>query len=167
MCYLLLVDTGNALTHHYLSLLSLVYRPLEGNLAKVGSEPTSKLDLSLKMAFAKTTVTYGGPVLPDEFSILHSYGEVEGARKLCPGVYIGGSEELMHQVRNSQSGFDPQQALFVKGHAAWVPGQLQREINKGKKNQRRTVVKAADIALARNPIYPNRDAIVNPKEGGR
>mmetsp|Transcript_20069 Transcript_20069/g.25865 ORF Transcript_20069/g.25865 Transcript_20069/m.25865 type:complete len:87 (-) Transcript_20069:37-297(-) len=26
---------------------------------------------------------------------------------------------------------DPHKALFVKGHASWVPGQLQREIQKG------------------------------------
>lgn len=102
---------------------------MEGDLSKVGSEPGSKLDLSLKMAFTKARVTYGGPVLTDEFSILHSFGEVEGARKLCPGVYIGGSEELMNEVRINR--FDPTHALFVKGHAAWVPGQLKREISKG------------------------------------
>jgi len=107
----------------------VINRPMEGDLSKVGSEPGSKLDLSLKMAFSKARVTYGGPVLKEEFSILHSFGEVEGARKLCPGVYIGGSEELMNEVRINR--FDPRHALFVKGHAAWVPGQLQREINKG------------------------------------
>lgn len=111
-------------------LFCLLYRsPMEGDLSKVGSEPGSKLDLSLKMAFSKARVTFGGPVLKEEFSILHSFGEVEGARKLCPGVYIGGSEELMNEVRINR--FDPGHALFVKGHAAWVPGQLQREINKG------------------------------------
>jgi len=68
-------------------------------------------------------------VLTEEFSVLHSFGEVEGARKLCPGVYIGGSEELMAQVRSGA--MDPHHALFVKGHAAWVPGQLNREIGKG------------------------------------
>lgn len=107
----------------------VINRPLEGNLLKVGSEPTSKLDLSLKMAFKESSVTYGGPVLTEEFSVLHSFGEVEGARKLCPGVYIGGSEELMAQVRSGA--MDPRHALFVKGHAAWVPGQLNREIGKG------------------------------------
>jgi putative transcriptional regulator len=54
---------------------------------------------------------------------------VDGSKKLAPGVFIGGSEELMNEVRLNQ--FDPTKALFVKGHAAWVPGQLDREINKG------------------------------------
>mmetsp|Transcript_8709 Transcript_8709/g.18849 ORF Transcript_8709/g.18849 Transcript_8709/m.18849 type:complete len:396 (-) Transcript_8709:317-1504(-) len=107
----------------------VINRPMQGNLQKIGSEPTSKVDLSLKMAFKESSVTYGGPVLTEEFSVLHSFGEVEGARKLCPGVYIGGSEELMAQVRSGA--MDPHHALFVKGHAAWVPGQLNREIGKG------------------------------------
>jgi putative transcriptional regulator len=89
------------------------------------------LDLSIKLAFANSPVTYGGPVLLDEFAVLHGFGEVEGARKLCPGVYIGGSKELMNEVRTNPHRLDPSRALFVKGHAEWAPGQLQREISKG------------------------------------
>lgn len=107
----------------------VINRPMEGDLRKVASKPKAKLNLSLKMAFHNSRVAYGGPVLTDEFSVLHSFGEVEGARKLCSGVYIGGSEELMMQVR--LGAMDPNRALFVKGHAAWVPGQLNREIQKG------------------------------------
>lgn len=102
---------------------------MEGTLLNVASQQNSKLDLSLKMAFHNALVTYGGPVLTEEFSILHGYGEVEGSTKLCLGVYVGGSEELMNEVRINR--FDPTKALFVKGHAAWTPKQLQREINKG------------------------------------
>lgn len=87
------------------------------------------MDLSLKLAFNAAPVTYGGPVLTEEYSILHGFGEVEGSTKLCPGVYVGGSEELMNEVRINR--FDPKKALFVKGHAAWTPKQLQREISKG------------------------------------
>lgn len=107
----------------------VINRPMEGNLMKVASETESKVDLSLKLAFSKAPVTYGGPVLSEEYSILHGFGEVEGSRKLCPGVFVGGSEELMNEVRINR--FDPKNALFVKGHAAWVPGQLSREISKG------------------------------------
>jgi len=107
----------------------VINRPMDGNLLKIASEQESKLDLSLKLAFGSAPVTYGGPVLTEEYSILHGFGEVEGARKLCPGVFVGGSEELMNEVRIDR--FNPQKALFVKGHAAWVPGQLPREISKG------------------------------------
>lgn len=106
------------------------YRPLEGNLLKVATEQkVTNLDLSLKLAFGKSPVSYGGPVMSQEYSIIHGYGQVEGSSKLCPGVYVGGSEELMAEVRTSR--FNPRKALFVQGHAAWVPGQLSKEISKG------------------------------------
>jgi putative transcriptional regulator len=107
----------------------VINRPLDGNLNKIASEQASTLDLSLKLAFTKSPVTYGGPVLTEEFSVLHGFGEVEGSKKLTPGVFIGGSEELMNEVRINR--FDPSKALFIKGHAAWVPGQLDREVQKG------------------------------------
>jgi putative transcriptional regulator len=103
---------------------------MEGDLNTIATQqPNCKVDLSTKMAFSTSKVTYGGPVLADEFSILHSFGEVHGARKLCPGVYIGGCQELISQVRLNH--FSPEHALFCKGHAAWVPEQLEKEINKG------------------------------------
>jgi putative transcriptional regulator len=67
--------------------------------------------------------------LTEEFAVLHGFGHVEGSKKLAPGVFIGGSEELMTEVRINR--FDPLKALFIKGHAAWVSGQLEREIQKG------------------------------------
>ena len=87
------------------------------------------MDLSLKLAFNSATVTYGGPVLQEEYSVLHGYGNVDGSKKVAPGVFVGGSEELMKEVRKRN--LHPNDALFVKGHAAWVPNQLAREIAKG------------------------------------
>lgn len=102
---------------------------MDGDLLKIASERPTSLDLSLKLAFSGSRVTYGGPVLPEEFSILHGFGHVDGSTKLCAGVYVGGSEELMNQVRSQN--LSPQSCLFVQGHAAWVPGQLSKEIGKG------------------------------------
>jgi len=107
----------------------IINRPLDGNLLKIASEQQTNLDLSLKLAFTSSPVTYGGPVLTEEFAVLHGFGHVEGSKKLAPGVFIGGSEELMTEVRIAR--FDPRHALFIKGHAAWVSGQLEREIQKG------------------------------------
>lgn len=108
----------------------VINRPTtDGNLLKIASEQQTNLDLSLKLAFTSSPVTYGGPVLTEEFAVLHGFGHVEGSKKLAPGVFIGGSEELMTEVRASR--FDPRHALFIKGHAAWVSGQLEREIQKG------------------------------------
>jgi putative transcriptional regulator len=111
-------------------VLSLLFsRPMEGDLLKIASEQPNKLDLSVKLAFTTSPVTYGGPVATDEFTILHGFGEVEGSQKLCPGVYVGGSEELIDAVRLSD--LDAQNALFIKGRSSWVPGQLKSELSKG------------------------------------
>jgi len=107
----------------------VINRPLSGDLLKVASETASNVDLSLKMAFNSASVTYGGPVMEEEFSVLHGYAEVEGSKKVSQGVFVGGSEELMNEVRKHN--LDQKDALFVKGHAAWVPNQLSREVSKG------------------------------------
>lgn len=107
----------------------VINRPFPGNLVKISSDNDSNIDLSLKMAFSKATVAYGGPVMQDQFSTLHGFGEVHGSKKVCPGVFVGGSSQLMQEVRRNN--LNPTEVLFVKGHAAWVPGQLPREIEKG------------------------------------
>jgi len=106
----------------------VINRPFEEDVMKIASEQQTNLDISLKLAFTSSPVTYGGPVLTEDFSVLHGFGHVEGSKKIAPGVFIGGSEELMNEVRISR--FDPRHALFIKGHAAWVTGQLEREIQK-------------------------------------
>lgn len=107
----------------------VINRPFPGNLVKIASDTESNIDLSLKMAFSKAPVSYGGPVMQDQFSTLHGFGEVMGSKKVCPGVFVGGSSQLMQEVRRNN--LHPTEVLFVKGHAAWVPGQLSREIEKG------------------------------------
>jgi len=107
----------------------IINRPLGGDLNKIASETTSNVDLSLKLAFHSSAVGFGGPVMPEEYSIVHGYGEVEGSKKVSHGIYVGGSEELLNERRKNK--LQPSDALFVKGHAAWVPQQLEREISKG------------------------------------
>lgn len=105
-------------------------RPFSDNLLKTadGCEKCN-IDTTLKMVFSKAPASYGGPVMLDQFSTLHGYGEVDGSKKVCRGVFVGGSAALMTEV--NKKNMDPKEVLFVKGHAAWVPGQLSREIEKG------------------------------------
>ena len=67
------------------------HRPFSNNLNHIASATKSNVDLSLKLAFNSSPVTYGGPVMQEEYSILHGYGEVEGSKKVAPGVFVGGS----------------------------------------------------------------------------
>lgn len=112
----------------------VINRPVEGTLLQIASashsaESQGNLDKGLQMAFNAAKVSYGGPVMQEDYTILHGWGEVEGSKKVAPGVFVGGSSELAFEARRSN--FNPENALFTKGHAAWVPNQLQREINRG------------------------------------
>lgn len=107
----------------------VINRPLSGTLQQIANSSPSNIDTSLKLAFAPCKVSYGGPVMSQDFSILHNFGAVEGSKKVAPGVFVGGSRELMNEVRLRN--FRPEDALFVKGHASWQPGQLEKEIKRG------------------------------------
>ena len=111
------------------SLAIVINRPLPGTLVDIASGPEAHIDAGLRTAFNGAKVSYGGPVMQDEYSVLHGWGEVEGSKKVAPGVFVGGSSELAFEVRRNN--FDPTEALFIKGHAAWVPNQLNREILRG------------------------------------
>jgi len=106
----------------------VINRP-QGKLLEIANDQPSNVDTSLKLAFKNATVSYGGPVTPEEFSILHGFGQVQGSKRVGSGVFVGGSRVLKEEVRIRQ--FNPNDALFVHGHAAWVPQQLSREISKG------------------------------------
>jgi putative AlgH/UPF0301 family transcriptional regulator len=101
-----------------------------GGLAQVSANQGSVLDDQLLSAFPTTDVAYGGNVRMAEYSLLHGFGEVEGAKRVTPGVYFGGESALVNEVSNGR--FDPQNALFVKGKVTWSPGRLQAEIDSGK-----------------------------------
>lgn len=106
----------------------VINRP-QGKLFDIANEQPGNLDTSLKHTFKNATVSYGGPVIPEEFSALHGFGKVHGSKRVGSGVFLGGSQELQEEVRIGQ--FSPNNVLFVRGHAAWVPQQLSREIAKG------------------------------------
>merc|ERR1711982_157606 len=101
-----------------------INRPLPGDLVQVASETMSNIDQNLKMTFNEASVSYGGPVMEADYSVLHGYGEVEGSKKVAPGVFVGGSRELMGCLE--EKNVKQSEVLFVKGHAAWIPSQIER-----------------------------------------
>lgn len=107
----------------------VINRPLPGSLIDISGGTESHIDIGLRTAFNGSKVSYGGPVMQDEYSVLHGWGHVEGSKKVSPGIFVGGSSELAFEVRKNN--FDPADALFIKGHAAWIPNQLNREVKRG------------------------------------
>lgn len=65
-----------------------------------------------------------------EYSLLHGFGEIHGAKKIAPGVFFGGEHMLANEVMQGRC--DPDKALFVKGKCMWYPGRLEAEIESGK-----------------------------------
>ena len=73
-------------------------------------------------------MSYGGPVKEEDLAILHSNPYALGSTEVIPGVYVGGSEGLRKLVRRAE--WEPTKAMFARGRAEWIPGQLDREVRR-------------------------------------
>ncbi|GMI04022.1 hypothetical protein TrLO_g269 [Triparma laevis f. longispina] len=105
-------------------------RPLQGNLKEVVRRGGNvNVGMGMQSAFGGSRVTFGGPVKPEELVVLHSNPLATGAKEITPGVFVGGSESLRSQVVKRE--FHGSNALFARGHSLWVPGQLERELDRG------------------------------------
>eukprot|EP00550_Attheya_septentrionalis_P008611 CAMPEP_0198296208 /NCGR_PEP_ID=MMETSP1449-20131203/31498_1 /TAXON_ID=420275 /ORGANISM="Attheya septentrionalis, Strain CCMP2084" /LENGTH=310 /DNA_ID=CAMNT_0043996755 /DNA_START=271 /DNA_END=1203 /DNA_ORIENTATION=- len=94
-----------------------------------GNHNKRNFQSNVELAFREAPVSFGGPLQSLPFSLVHSFGRVDNSVELVPGIYVGGSEALANEALNNQ--FQTDQALFCKGHAAWLPGRLEHEISKG------------------------------------
>ncbi|GMH63796.1 hypothetical protein TrRE_jg6010 [Triparma retinervis] len=104
----------------------VINRPLDGTLKDAADCNVAK---PIQSTFASSTVSYGGPVKEEDLAILHSNPIASGSREIIPGVFVGGSEGLRKLVCLRE--FHPTKALFTRGRAEWIPGQLDREIDRG------------------------------------
>lgn len=78
----------------------------------------------------KDRVYFGGPVeLDTVWFLLRAQAAPKGAIRVCDGVYVSSSRELLQQLLHRKQ---PMQGLRIfLGHAGWAPGQLQAEIQGG------------------------------------
>lgn len=78
--------------------------------------------------FVAGRLFHGGPVQRDAMQVLHSFGEeLTGARQVLPGVWIGGSFEILQAGLQSEV-LKPEDCRFFLGYAGWGRGQLAREV---------------------------------------
>ncbi|OQR97096.1 hypothetical protein ACHHYP_12753 [Achlya hypogyna] len=101
--------------------------------AKQSSIASFPVDAAIKALFKANPLQYGGPVATNMIQFLHPYEELGGSlvnaseAKDAP-LYL--QHDLSALTKKSLD-VDPQQVLFVHGHASWVPNQLQRELATG------------------------------------
>eukprot|EP00405_Crypthecodinium_cohnii_P013692 CAMPEP_0206453466 /NCGR_PEP_ID=MMETSP0324_2-20121206/20562_1 /ASSEMBLY_ACC=CAM_ASM_000836 /TAXON_ID=2866 /ORGANISM="Crypthecodinium cohnii, Strain Seligo" /LENGTH=550 /DNA_ID=CAMNT_0053923761 /DNA_START=36 /DNA_END=1684 /DNA_ORIENTATION=- len=100
---------------------------------KGGDNDLSHLDLR---ALGDCRLYRGGPIvmadIMDCFCWLHVFGkDVEGAREVAPGIYLGGNLEVIAK-RAAESELDLSQSIrFFLGYAGWAPNQLKMELECG------------------------------------
>jgi len=83
-----------------------------------------------RLSGVKDRVYFGGPVeLDTVWFLLRAQAAPKGAIRVCDGVYVSSSRELLQQLLRRKQ---PMQGLRIfLGHAGWAPGQLQAEIQGG------------------------------------
>jgi putative transcriptional regulator len=83
-----------------------------------------------RLSGVKDRVYFGGPVeLDTVWFLLRAAAAPKGAIRVCDGVYVSSSRELLQQLLQRKQ---PMQGLrLFFGHAGWAPGQLQAEIQGG------------------------------------
>lgn len=79
---------------------------------------------------ANAAIYEGGPVQTDTLHMLHSVPEVLGGNEIAPGVYWGGSYEVLQEIIRDNS-YDPAYIRLFVGYSGWSAGQLDKELEEG------------------------------------
>jgi len=135
-CLLLASDVMDDDTFWQSVILVLNHDPDNGTFGVVLNRPTgahvcnvADIMPALREAFGEAPLYLGGPMGLDEVNVVHAVEGVEGAIEIRKGLYHGGVAGL--QERAEQGQLDLAKVRFEAGHAAWNPGQLEQEIEKG------------------------------------
>lgn len=83
-----------------------------------------------ELAKKKDTIHIGGPVALDGITLLvRTRHRMSGAQRLVNNIYVTASESVLRKLVKSDW---PHTALrYYAGHAGWVPGQLEFELQQG------------------------------------
>ena len=72
----------------------------------------------------------GGPVQMDCLHMLHRLPQLLGGHEIMPGIYWGGSFDILQEMAASQNPHIADVKLFL-GYAGWSSGQLEKEMQEG------------------------------------
>jgi putative transcriptional regulator len=114
------------------SVVVLCEHSAEGSVGFILNHPT-ELTLSDLLADVFTPllpVAQGGPVSLDTLHMVHRCPEILGGNEIAPGIYWGGSYDMLREaVQNEQ--YDPADIRLFLGYSGWSPGQLEKELEEG------------------------------------
>mgnify|MGYP001236482380 FL=1 len=103
----------------------------DGSVGFVLNKPTDYRIHEVIEDFPKfdAPVYYGGPVQLDTLQFIYKGAEIiDGSVEIIPGVYWGGSFDLLKAVIGSGS-VSPEDFRFFLGYSGWTEGQIDDEIS--------------------------------------
>lgn len=104
----------------------------EGTIGFVLNQPASvtlgDLVADLERYMPPVAVYTGGPVEPATLHIVHRIPEVLGGIAVAPGIYWGGSFEILQDLVRSNEYREQDMKLFM-GYSGWGAGQLDKEMS--------------------------------------
>jgi putative transcriptional regulator len=119
--------------------------------------PVSRLFPDLKrLAQVRDKVYFGGPVdFGSVWFLFHAATRPEHAIQACEGVYLSADPQLLLQLLARNKPMDSLR-IFL-GHAGWMPGQLEAEIERRDWTSKRAEMEAIFSGKSEHPWPSPRD----------
>jgi putative transcriptional regulator len=114
------------------SVILLCEHGVEGSVGFVLNHLTQLTlgDLLPELYPAKADIYDGGPVQTDTLHMLHRMPDVLGGNEIAPGIYWGGSYDILQEVLHDNL-YNPAKLKLFVGYSGWSPGQLDKELTEG------------------------------------
>ena len=87
------------------------------------------LEEDITGSFGHCPLFIGGPITRHLLHVLHGRGDVDGARRVVDGIFVGGVEGASELVRLGLA--RPEEFRLMAGYSGWGPHQLANEIAGG------------------------------------
>ena len=116
------------------SVVLLCEHGAEGTIGFILNQPANvtlgDLVADLERYMPPVAVNNGGPVEPETLHIIHRIPDILGGISVAPGIYWGGSFEILQDMIKSNEYREADLQLFI-GYSGWSIGQLDKEMAEG------------------------------------
>ncbi len=112
------------------TIILLAEHSEEGSVGFVLNKPTDYRIHEVIEEFPEfeSVVYYGGPVQLNSLQFIYRGDEIiDGSIEIMPGLFWGGSFDLLKTLINSKA-VNPEDFRFFLGYSGWIEGQIEDEI---------------------------------------